>query len=61
MSATKTTGNSVHALPNQLKKSISGVSGSTPRALPVPLAPMAALALGGSLAYMGMTSLRRKS
>jgi len=36
-------------------------SGSTPRALPVPLAPMAALALGGSLAYMGMTTLRRKS
>lgn len=36
-------------------------SGSTPRALPVPLAPMAALALGGSLAYMGVTTLRRKS
>jgi hypothetical protein len=36
-------------------------SGSTPRALPVPLAPIAALALGGSLAYMGVTSLRRKS
>ena len=36
-------------------------SGSTPRALPVPLAPLAALALGGSLAYMGVTTLRRKS
>ena len=36
-------------------------SGSTPRALPVPLAPLAALALGGILAYMGMNSLRRKN
>ena len=33
VSAHRTTGNRVHALPNQLKKSISGVVGSTPRAL----------------------------